>query len=759
MKLTFSDYLKRGFALIVMLILGWLSFTVSENGFHQIEKLRQLERLPKINIASILTGETHIQGWANSNHPLVESSYTKTPSLYFYYLKEKRCKKGDSESWCTVDRQSRHIPFYLMDHSANIDVIPSGSVEWIAPRRFQQRSGDYRYSEWRIEPQDNVTVFGWAQKHQQNYQIVFNQPGQYSPIIATENSDEIRTTSGTVALGYLWGGISLLAGAGLALVYALGIHRVLVFVVLMALVMAVVLTNNGIKMLQQDLKNSEARAQQVQGYAQQDIQELLRLYDIQWQGWQAPEQLQHALASISAEHEQTIKHKLQNVAAALNQIQQQQNLFPANMFYWFNPSNAKAALQSIQALAGISDTDLPPLPKTRIAHLWGWLFCLLVTAVALITAFFGLKRIRFKRFLENVPTSDVAGMLMGLTEVKGKVLKTIDGGSLEAPLSHQQCVWYHYRVEERRGSGKNARWVTITDENLFRDFLLEDSSGITPVRFDGADISTQHSKSRRKGNRRYRVEWLEINDTCYVIGDCRVSTLDGHELEIADTTSDQPFIISNYSEQQLLVRKAFGGMLFLTLAFSASVASGLFLFASTGGFAITDFFAAAVAPATLMMAIILIVHYNDLIYLKKRVERNEANIDVALEKRFDSINSLIPVVKKHLNHEQALLEQVVSLRQKNQHTQHNTEALESYLQQERQLQRQYKAVLEQYPQLQSNSVIEQFSQSLTKLENDLAYARSAYNDAVEIYNSRINTFPDNMLAKQLKLTKKRWLRF
>ena len=68
-------------------------------------------------------------------------------------------------------------------------------------------------------------------------------------------------------------------------------------------------------------------------------------------------------------------------------------------------------------------------------------------------------------------------------------------------------------------------------------------------------------------------------------------------------------------------------------------------------------------------------------------------------------------------------------------------------------------MLEQYPQLQSNSVIEQFSQSLTKLENDLAYARSAYNDAVEIYNSRINTFPDNMLAKQLKLTKKRWLRF
>ena len=63
---------------------------------------------------------------------------------------------------------------------------------------------------------------------------MFNQPGQYSPIIATENSDEIRTTSGTVALGYLWGGISLLAGAGLALVYALGIHRVLVFVVLMA---------------------------------------------------------------------------------------------------------------------------------------------------------------------------------------------------------------------------------------------------------------------------------------------------------------------------------------------------------------------------------------------------------------------------------------------------------------------------------------------------------------------------------------------
>lgn len=58
MKALPNDYLKRGLAMVIMVVLGWLSFTVSDKGFHQIEKLRQLERLPPISIASILTGET-----------------------------------------------------------------------------------------------------------------------------------------------------------------------------------------------------------------------------------------------------------------------------------------------------------------------------------------------------------------------------------------------------------------------------------------------------------------------------------------------------------------------------------------------------------------------------------------------------------------------------------------------------------------------------------------------------------------------------
>lgn len=753
------DAIKRAIAAIIMVALAWFSFQVSETGYHKIEQLRQLERLPHISIASVLTGESHIQGWARADTPLLKSPRTQTPSIYYAYLKEKRCKKGDSEGWCTVESRSKYIPFYVVDHSSEIDIKPSGSVDWQVARSYQSTEGSLRYTEWRIEPEDKITLFGWASKSNGKYTISFSQAGQYTPIIATDSDAEIRTTAGSVALAFIWGGIALLALSGLALVYTLKIHRVLVFVVLLTLVLSVLLFSNGINMLRKDLNNSEQRAEQIQRHAEQEVKTGLENIGIQWSGWQEKEKLAGILTQVENTEQEYIKYKLQNLVSALYQIQQQQSVFPANVFYLLKPSRISEHLTALLAATGLKQQDMPPLAQTRIDHLWGWLFCLATFVITLLAGFFGVRSVRFKRFLENIPTSKIAGMSMGLTEIKGKILKPLDGEALVAPLSQQDCIWYHYTVKERRRSGKNTKWVTITDEQQSQNFLLEDDTGTAPIRVNKADISTQHSKNRRRGNRKHSVEWLEINDKCYVIGECQVSKLRGHELEISETESDQPFIISNYSEQQLLVKKAFWGMMILTLAFCCSVATGLFLFASVGGFAISDFFAAALVPATMMLSIILVIHYNDLIFLKQRVQRNRANIDVALQKRFDTLNNLIPVVKKLLSHEKEVLKLTVQLRTQNQQSQQDNQKIAQYLAQEHQLQQRFSLLKEQYPELKSNTTIKQFMKSLNRLETGLAYAKSAYNDAVEIYNSRIHSFPDLIMAKILKLNPEAWLKF
>ncbi len=76
----------------------------------------------------------------------------------------------------------------------------------------------------------------------------------------------------------------------------------------------------------------------------------------------------------------------------------------------------------------------------------------------------GYERLKKKRLLENVPTSKVAGVTLGLNEIKGKA---IGDPPLQAPLSEKDAVFYMYRIDEHaknRGSSSKSNW-TIDPES------------------------------------------------------------------------------------------------------------------------------------------------------------------------------------------------------------------------------------------------------------------------------------------------------
>ena len=50
-----------------------------------------------------------------------------------------------------------------------------------------------------------------------------------------------------------------------------------------------------------------------------------------------------------------------------------------------------------------------------------------------------------------------------------------------SPLTRRRCTFWHVRVEERRGSGRSAKWVQIVDEQAGRFFLVKDGSGVAVV--------------------------------------------------------------------------------------------------------------------------------------------------------------------------------------------------------------------------------------------------------------------------------------
>jgi len=101
--------------------------------------------------------------------------------------------------------------------------------------------------------------------------------------------------------------------------------------------------------------------------------------------------------------------------------------------------------------------------------------------------FRGLLWLKEKRLIENVPTSKIRSLAMGLVEIYGKVLPA-ERGTMRSPLSNKDCVYYRYRVEEMRGSGKNRHWVTIKRGEEGVPFFLKDETGTVLVDPAGARI-------------------------------------------------------------------------------------------------------------------------------------------------------------------------------------------------------------------------------------------------------------------------------
>jgi hypothetical protein len=100
--------------------------------------------------------------------------------------------------------------------------------------------------------------------------------------------------------------------------------------------------------------------------------------------------------------------------------------------------------------------------------------------------FWGFKRLRRKRMIENIPTSTIRAMALGLVEVKGKAERI---SPLRSPLTNTECVLYKYLVEEYRQSGKSGRWVTIASGNSFNvAFWLDDTTAKVLVFPQGAEL-------------------------------------------------------------------------------------------------------------------------------------------------------------------------------------------------------------------------------------------------------------------------------
>ena len=137
--------------------------------------------------------------------------------------------------------------------------------------------------------------------------------------------------------------------------------------------------------------------------------------------------------------------------------------------------------------------------------------------------------------------------------------------------------------------------------------------------------------------------------------------------------------------------------------------------------------------------------YNELVRLRNKVKNAFAQIDTQLQRRFDLIPNLVETVKGFATHEKELLENVTASRNGYAHASSNGEKMAMNNQLTSSL-RSLFAVVENYPDLKANTNFLKLQDELSETEDKITYSRQFYNDAVTIYNNKIQMFPGNIIA-------------
>jgi LemA protein len=146
-----------------------------------------------------------------------------------------------------------------------------------------------------------------------------------------------------------------------------------------------------------------------------------------------------------------------------------------------------------------------------------------------------------------------------------------------------------------------------------------------------------------------------------------------------------------------------------------------------------------------LIGIFLWATYNSLVTLRVRVEEAWSDINVQLKRRLDLIPNLVETVKGYAKHESGVFEAVTEARANviNANGVKETAAAENQF--EGALKSLF-AVAEAYPDLKANTNFLDLQRELVDTEDKIQGSRRFYNSGVTSLNTKIQTFPANIVA-------------
>jgi len=145
----------------------------------------------------------------------------------------------------------------------------------------------------------------------------------------------------------------------------------------------------------------------------------------------------------------------------------------------------------------------------------------------------GFKKLKLKRTIENMPTSNIRSLAIGLVEIYAAVLpyqellkskitnfgQTISKEILKSPFSQKECLYYKYTVERYVRSRKSSYWVMVTQGTAGKYMLVKDKTGTVLVDIEKAELDipmdTEYSSSLGKDPPVVVLNFLKANKISY----------------------------------------------------------------------------------------------------------------------------------------------------------------------------------------------------------------------------------------------------
>jgi len=397
-----------------------------------------------------------------------------------------------------------------------------------------------------------------------------------------------------------------------------------------------------------------------------------------------------------------------------------------------------------------------------------------LAVVCLIVASFNYYR---KRIIDDLPTSKVQGVFIGLAELKGTA-------ESESPfisyLAEIKCVQYTWQVDEewRRMVSRTVTdakghthvethietgWTKVGGGGESQPFYLKDDTGIIRIMPEGAKIQGNDTFNKTltptdpmyygkcsagaiansTHHRRFHETAIPLHAMLYVLGQARERE-DVVAAEIAHDKKESMFIISTRTEKQISRGYAIWWWVLVVLGLAIAIGCGAWQMIVTQQADVYDWHPMLWMGVGYMATLVLIwmwTTYNSLINLSQRVKQGWSQVDVQLKRRNDLIPNLVQTVEGYRGHERETQTIVAELRQQLEATPVGVKGPDF-----KGMAPMLRIIGERYPELKANQSFLKLQQALTDTENRIALARDYYNDIATFYNTRLEIIPDRFLA-------------